>query len=318
MKKIISVVLLVGLIVILGGCRKSEAPKQTVAVPKIKVIATVFPAYEFVRQVGGDKIDVSMLVPAGAEPHAWEPTAKELIKIKEAKIVFFHGAGLETWAGKVLSKENLGSTQAVEISSGIPVLKPDDQEHDGHGAHHGHNHSHTTDMDPHMWLDPVLAKQEVRSVAEALASLDTEHKEYYLANADRYIAELDTLHNDYLRELKDVKQRKFITNHSAFGYLAARYNLEQLPIMGLAPDAEPTPDRMAKIVKTVRENKIRYVFSETIISPKLAETIARETGAQVLVLHPVDQLTETELKSGQTYLSLMRANLANLKKALSE
>lgn len=311
-KYIVSLIALVFLFVI-TGCHKNEAPKTATTSPKLKVIATVYPVYEFVRQVGGDKVEVSMLVPVGAEPHDWEPSAKDLVKIREAKVVFFHGAGFESWSGKLLNKDSLGSTQAIEISKGIPLMKQEEEEE--HEQSHGHGHNHDAETDPHVWLDPLLAQQQVKNIAAALGNIDAENKEYYNANAQRYIAELESLHKEYQTALADVKQRSFVTNHAAFGYLAARYNLKQLSIMGLAPDAEPTPDRMAKLVRTVRENKLKYVFAETVVSSKLADTIARETGAGVLLLHPIDQLTENEWKAGQNYLSLMRANLANLKKA---
>lgn len=313
MKKFILIVMAAALLLIITGCHKNEAPKTATTSPKLKVIATVYPVYEFVRQVGGDKVDVSMLVPVGAEPHDWEPSAKDLVKLRESKAVFFHGAGFESWIGKLLNKDNLGNSQAIEISKGIPLMKQEDEEEAEHSHSHGHNHDAETD--PHLWLDPVLAQQQVKNIALALSNIDAANKDYYDANAQRYIAELESLHKEYQTALADVKQRSFVTNHAAFGYLAARYNLKQLSIMGLAPDAEPTPDRMAKLVKTVRENKLKYVFAETVVSSKLAETIARETGAGVLLLHPVDQLTENEWKAGQNYLSLMRANLANLKKA---
>ena len=319
MRKVISLLLTVTLLFALAGCRKADAPKQATAVPKLKVIATVYPVYEFVRQVGGDKVEVSMLLPAGAEPHAWEPTAKDLVKIREAKAVFYHGAGLEGWAAKLLTQDKLGSTQAIEVSKGIPLLK--EEGHNEHGHSHSKDHSsgqlHDEETDPHVWLDPVLAQQEVRTIADALAALDSENQSYYKSNADKYISELQALHKEFEAALTSAIKREIVTNHAAFGYLAARYQLKQLAIMGLAPDAEPTPDKMAKIVQTVREHKIGYIFSETLVSAKLAETIARETGAKVLVLHPIDQITESELKAGQNYLTLMRGNLANLKKALA-
>lgn len=316
MKRKIILVLTCMLLLVISGCNKNETPKSATSVPKLKVMATVYPVYEFVRQVGGDKVDVSMLVPIGAEPHDWEPSAKDMIKLKEAKAVFFHGAGFESWSSKLLSKDNLGGSQAIEVSKGLPLLKQDHEEEPGHS--HSQGHSHDQDTDPHVWLDPVLAQQQVRIIAAALGAIDATNKDYYEANAQRYIAELETLHQEFQAAMSQVNQRSFITNHAAFGYLAARYNLKQLSIMGLSPDAEPTPDKMAKLVTLVREHKIKYVFAETVVSSKLAETIARETGAKVLLLHPIDQLTESEWKTGQNYLSIMRANLSNLKKATAE
>ncbi|MCX7781627.1 MAG: metal ABC transporter substrate-binding protein [Negativicutes bacterium] len=313
MRKFFCIALAILMLAIMSGCLKKEAPRQTVAVPKLKVVATVYPVYEFTRQVGGDRIELAMLVPAGTEPHEWEPSSKDLVRLRGANLVIYQGSGFEQWIGKFLTKEIMGGATAIEASQGIHLLQTDMDEH--HHASHAPGHG---DTDPHVWLDPLLAQQEVRNIAAALAAADSTNKEYYFANAANYIAELDKLHQEFQMNLSGLKQRKIVTNHAAFGYLAKRYSLEQLAIMGLSPDAEPTPEKMAKVIKAVREHQVKYIFAETVLSSKLAATIARETGARVLVLHPIDQLTEAEMNAGQNYLTLMRANLSNLKKSLGE
>lgn len=322
---LLAILFLFGLLVSGCGQQTAEPSDGTPQPTKIKVVASVYPVYEFVRQVGGDKVEIDLLVPAGAEPHEWEPSAKDLVKVKNAKLFFFHGANFEHWIGKVVAKDVLGATAAVEISKGIELKA---------GTPHSHNHSHDhgehkhTDnnksdhtegeIDPHVWLDPVLAQQEVSTIAEALAAVDTANAAYYRENAINYNQELQKLHEEYQSSLQNVKQRTIITTHAAFGYLAARYRLEQVAIMGLSPDAEPTPEKMADIIKVCRERQINYIFSETIVSSKLAETLAKEAGAKVLVLHPVDAVTPDEAKQGKDYLTLMRENLANLKQALGQ
>ncbi|MDR3591767.1 MAG: zinc ABC transporter substrate-binding protein, partial [Negativicutes bacterium] len=144
------------------------------------------------------------------------------------------------------------------------------------------------------------------------------NSEYYRGNAAKYNQELDRLDAEYRQALANLARRDIITSHAAFGYLAKRYNLRQVAIMGLSPDSEPTPDRMAKVITFCRQHKVKTIFFETVVSPKLSETIARETGARLLVLNPVESLTEAELKQGKGYISIMRENLVNLKTALSE
>lgn len=315
------VLLILGLLV--SGCgQKTASPSDTAPqTPKIKVLVSVYPVYEFVRQVGGDKVEVAMLVPAGAEPHEWEPSAKDLVQVKNAKLFFFHGANFEHWIGKVTAKDVLGNTTAIEVSKNIELKEgvPDSHGHNEHKQADRHNAEHEEyELDPHVWLDPVLAQKEVTTIAEALSSVDSANAAYYRENAAKYNAELQKLHEEYQSGLQNVGKRTIITSHAAFGYLAARYHLEQVAIMGLSPDAEPTPEKMADITKLCREQQVNYIFSETIVSPKVAETLAKEAGAKVLVLHPVDALTPNEVKQGKNYLSIMRENLANLKLALGQ
>ncbi|WP_371371460.1 metal ABC transporter solute-binding protein, Zn/Mn family [Sporomusa aerivorans] len=324
--KLICVIVVIISIIFAGGCgKKSATPSDSLSQPKLKVLASVYPVYDFVRQVGGEKVDVSLLVPAGAEPHEWEPSAKDLIQVKNAKLFFYHGANFEHWLDKVTAKDVLGSTTAIEVSKNIQLIEGSahEHEHDGEEAKHGHANKHKEqpekqELDPHVWLDPVLAQKEVLNIAEALAAADAANADYYRANAAKYNGELQKLHEEYQAGLQNVKQRTIITSHAAFGYLAARYHLEQVAIMGLSPDAEPTPEKMADIINLCREKQVGYIFSETIVSPKVAETLAREAGAKVLVLHPIDALTPTEIQQGKNYLLLMRDNLVNLKLALGQ
>ncbi len=308
------VVLALGLV----GCGNRVNGGQTVS-SKVKVITTIYPVYEFTQHVGGDKVEVTMLVPPGAEPHDWEPTVNDLLQIKTAKLFLYHGAGMEPVA-KLLTKDVLGNAKAVEVSKGNPllVLNEDDGETEAaeeqlKSNHNGHEDEHG---DTHVWLDPVYAQQEVNQIAKALADVDPQNREYYLNNAMQYNKELAQLDAEYKKGLAATTRRDIITSHAAFGYLANRYNLQQVGIMGLSPDSEPTPERMGKVVMFCREHNVKYIFFETMVSPKLAETIASETGAGLLVLNPVESLTAEEAKQGKNYLIIMRENLANLQKAL--
>lgn len=295
---------------VLAGCGLQPNPAASPPAGKLKVVASVYPVYEFARRVGGDRIELTMLVPPGAEPHDWEPTAREMVAIKAARLFLYHGAGFEN-IDKLLTKDALGTTRAVAVSDGISVLKDDDG-HD-HDKQHGKSHA-----DSHIWLDPVAARQEVANIATALAAADPQNADHYRQNADRFSQELATLDGEYRSGLASLPRRTIVTSHAAFGYLTKRYNLEQLPIMGLTPDSEPTPERLAAIVRFCRANNVKYIFFETIVNPRLAETLAKETGTRLLVLNPLENLTEAEFKQGRDYLSIMRENLANLRQALSE
>lgn len=307
-------VLLLILSLVLAGCSNDIKTVPTTN-DKIKVVATIYPVYEFARQVGGDRIQVEMLLVPGAEPHDWEPTPQDIIKIKSAKMFLYHGAGLEP-VTRLLTKEVLGDVKAVEISQGVDLIKKneDSDNHDKVANDDNHNHG----MDVHTWLDPVIAQQEVATIAKAFIELDPQHKDYYQQNAQRYSMELAKLDQDYKAVLDNVKRRDIVTSHTAFGYLAKRYNLHQIGIMGLSPDSEPTPDKMIQVIEFCRKNNVRYIFSEPLVSPKLANAIARDTGASILVLNPLENLTIEDLKQGKNYLTVMHENLVNLEKALRE
>lgn len=313
----IAVIIAASFILLLAGCGK-QVDKEQSGSTKTKVIATIYPVYEFAKQVAGDKAEVTMLVPPGAEPHDWEPSPKDLARIKSAKLFLYHGAGMEP-VEKLLTKEVLGEAKAVEVSRGIELLQASEKEEEhGHQEEkepesHEHEHGH---VDSHVWLDPVYARQEVENIALALMEADPVNKEYYRQRADTYKQQLADLDQAYQAAFANTARRDIVTSHAAFGYLSKRYHLQQIPIMGLSPDSEPTPDKMAQVVEFCREHQVKFIFFETLVSPKLAQTIAKETGAGLLVLNPVESLGEQEMQDGKNYLTIMRENLDNLEKAL--
>jgi len=172
------------------------------------------------------------------------------------------------------------------------------------------------DNDPHIWLDPVMAKEISHRIYDALAEADSGNKSYYEKNAADLGKEFDELDEKYKESLSAVSRKDIVTSHSALGYLAKRYGLNQISITGLSPQEEPSPRKMAELTRLCREKGIKYVFFETLASPKLSQTLAREVGAETLVFNPLEGLTEDETKAGEDYFSIMEKNLANLTKAL--
>ncbi len=336
------------LMVVAAGCGKDAAPQSD----KMRVVATVFPVADVVKKVGGDLVDVHLLVPPGAEPHDWEPTVSDRKEIGQAKVFFYNGAGLEPME-QLLTPEVLGNAKAVELSQGLKLRVPtahEDHDHDGHhhddadahdedGHHHddadahhdddhdhdhegtvehahehehGHHHHHHGGVDPHVWLDPHNVMHQVDTVVAALSEADPSHTATYRANGEAYKKELAQLDADFAQALAQRSNRTLLVTHAAFGYLADRYGLEQIAIMGIDADAEPTPERMADLIEAVRTHDIKVIYTEELISPKLAQAIARETGAQVRMLNPIEGLTAAQEKAGADYLSLQRENLAAL------
>jgi zinc transport system substrate-binding protein len=277
----------------LTGC--IEQPNSS---GKINVVTSFYPLYEFSKRIGGEKADVSILVPAGAEPHDWEPGPQDIIKIESAQIFVYNGAGLEPYIDKIITNTESQKLIVVDSSEGIELIKEGGT------------------PDPHIWLDPVLAKHQVDAIEKAFIKSDPKDSDYYTANAQALKQDLDALDANISQELAPSRKKVFITAHAAFGYFAKRYGLTQIAISGLSPDIEPSPAKIAEIVKIAQENKVKYIFFETLLSPKLSETIAKEAGAQTLVLNPIEGLSEDQIRQGENYFTITRENVKNLKLAL--
>jgi zinc transport system substrate-binding protein len=283
---------------------------------RLPVVASFYPLYEFARRVGGERVEVTTLVPPGVEPHDWEPSPRDVARLYQARLFVYNGAGLEPWVEKLLGGAP-PSLVAVNVTEKIPLRAVDLPRHHGHHEEKARGPAPAgRESDPHVWLDPVLAQSQVEAIRAALSRTDPAHAPAYDANARSLVAALAMLHRQYEQGLADCARREFVTSHAAFGYLATRYRLTMIPIMGVAPEAEPSPAELARIARTVRRHGIRYVFFETLVSPKLAETLAREVGARTLVLNPVEGVTAEEAAAGKDYLTLMRENLANLRTGL--
>lgn len=299
---------------LLSGCGQSA--DKMVSTPTdgmVKVYASVYPVYDFTKKIGGDRIQLTCMVPAGAEPHAWEPSPRSLAGLQEADLFIYNGAGMEPWVDKVAGALADRGPEMVVATTGIELstLEPATHEHVEKG--HGHHH---TGYDPHVWLDPVLARTMAQNITRALVEVDPGNREYYESNCQVFVRQLKELDTDYREALDQCQRHQLVVTHQAFGYLARRYNLEQVPLMGISAESEPTPTRLAEVARFCQEHDVTYIFVEKLVSPKAAQALAREIGAEVLVLDPIGGLTSEQIQKGDDYLSLMKANLENLKKAL--
>ena len=276
----------------LAGCGPAAPPAKPL------VVATIYPLWEFARQVAGDRAEVVSLVPAGVEPHDWEPAPRDVSQIQRAAVFVHTGTGLDGWAEKLLADLTGRRGVVVNARGGLGLLTVG-------GV-----------TDPHVWLDPTLARVQVLAIAGGLELADPAGHAVYAENVKAFIARLDALDLEFAAGLADCARREIVTSHAAYAYLARRYRLTQVPVMGLAPEAEPSPADLAAIVRTARRLKVTHVFYETLVSPRLAETLSREIGATPLPLNPVEGVSPAEAAAGTSYLELMRANLANLRTAL--
>ncbi len=277
---------------------------------KIKVVTSFYPLYFFTSQIAGDRVEIVNLTPAGAEPHEYEPTARDISMIESSNLLVLNGGGLESWSEDIKSNLNNTKTKIVIAGDGLTTkTMEEEEEHEEEEYHH-------EGIDPHIWLSPILAGQMVDKIESGLALVDPNNSSYYKSNAKLIKNKLAVLDEEFKKGLVSCGSKNIITSHAAFAYLASTYELNQVSIAGLSSEEEPSPRQMAEIAKFAKNNNVKYIFFESLISPKLSETIAREIGAQTLLLNPIEGLTENEVKSGKDYFSEMRNNLLNLKIAL--
>ncbi|MEY8355469.1 metal ABC transporter substrate-binding protein [Lachnospiraceae bacterium 54-53] len=282
---------------------------------KLKVVASFYPMYDFAVKVGGDKAEVINMVPAGTEPHDWEPAAGDITELEQAGVFVYSGAGMEHWAEDVLESLENKSLISVEASEGIALRAG--HSHEEEESQEAHEDEHEDEQyDPHVWLSPLNAKKEMENIKNAFVEADPDNKEYYETNYETYAAKFDELDQKFKDTLSGLPNKNIVVSHEAFGYLCDAYGLNQMGIEGLSPDSEPDPARMAEIIDFVKENDVKIIFFEELVSPKVAEAVAAETGASTQVLNPIEGLSDEEMAAGDDYFSVMEKNLTQLEAAL--
>ena len=298
---------------LLTGC--GTQPADTAAGDgRLRVLTSFYPMYDFACKIGGDCIDVTNMVPSGTEPHDWEPSTNDLKNLEKADVFIYNGADMEPWADDLLVSRS-DTLRVVEASENVE-LRTTDGEHERAHEHEGADHHHG-DFDPHVWLDPENAKIEMEAIRDALCAADPENSTVFQSNYEKYAAELDALDAEFREKLAPLPNRTIVVAHEAFGYLCDAYGLTQVGIEGLSPDSEPDPGRMAEVIDFVREHSISTIFFEELVSPKVAEAIASETGAQAKMLSPLEGLSDEQAAAGADYFSVMHDNLAALMEALN-
>ena len=290
---------------------------------KLQVVASIFPIADMARQVGGDDVQVSTVVPAGASPHTFEMKPSLVKAFGEAKVFLMIGAGLEFWADQLIQSSGR-NLKPVVLSDGMTLIRSADPHHadtvkkappaSKRSGHTGHAHAlgfHTGN--PHIWLDPHLAKTMVTRIQEALSIADPAHDFEYENRAKAYLGRLDALDRMIADTVVQFKGREVISFHASWDYFAARYGLILAGVIEKTPGRNPTPREIAGIVSSIKSYQIRAVFAEPQFSPKVADVIAREAGVKVLILDPLGGET---LAGRDTYIGLMTYNLQIMKEAM--
>lgn len=301
-----TLIMIAAMALVISGCGSSASSK--LSTDKTNVVTSFYPLYYLASEIGGEYANVINLIPTGVEPHDWSPKSRDLDTAANAQLLLYNGAGLEGWIDDFLEglpKDTQLMTGAM--SEGITLLDASSEEL--------HDHD-DLDVDPHTWVSPKSMLVMADNVKQMLIKADAAHEEQYRANYEKLVEQLKTLDAQYTRELAAVKQHDIIVSHQAFGYLARDYGLHEQSIMGLSPDSEPRAQDLLKLSKFVKENGVKYIFFEELVSSTLADTLASEADVETLVLNPVEGLTNDQQKNGDNYVTIMESNLQNLLKAL--
>lgn len=299
----------------LAGCSNGASSAGSAGADSasgLKVVASFYVMGDFAKKIGGDLVSVTDLVPAGTEPHDWEPSARDIEDLQAADLFVYNGAGMEHWAEDVIS--GLDASKVVEASKGIALL---DGDHDHDDDHDDDDDHEDTEHDPHVWLAPENAKAELAAIRDGLSAVDPDHATEYDAAYEEQARAFDELDQEFRTGLEGLPNKTIVVSHAAYGYLCEAYGLTQRAITGIDAEGEPDAKTMAAIIDYVKESGTKTIFTEELVSPKVAQAIADATGASCVVLNPIEGLTEEQERAGEDYLSLMRQNLKALVAALS-
>jgi zinc transport system substrate-binding protein len=280
------------------------------------VAASILPLGDFCHKIGGNEVEVHVLVPPGASPHVFEPSPTAVAQAMAARVFVYVGAGLDPWAERLIAAQKTPGQAVVEAVAGIPLIKDvDEHEHEEAGAkepEEGEPHHHHEAGNPHVWLDPVLAQDICRRIALALIQVDPTHKNAYEVNLAMYLGQLQKLDQDIKAVVATFHQREYVSFHPAYAYFSRRYGLREVGVIEAAPGREPSPGHLQRLIAAIKKTGVKAVFAEPQLSSRVAEVIAQEAGVKVLILDPLGGRPPY----GSDYLKLMRHNLAVLVQAM--
>ena len=297
-KKIISSILAAITSIMLIGCGAGSNNSQTTTKEddkKVNIMVSIYPLKEFADKIAGDKAEVSCMVPDNMEPHDYEPKTKDFESLVKSDAFIYNGLGLESWVDQVNSVIADKDILIVDSSEGIDVRKEDDV------------------IDPHCWLSLKESQKQAENIKNTLVKVDEKNKDYYQGNYDKFISELESLYNDYKIKFDGVANKNFVTGHAAFGYLCRDFGLQQKSVENLFAEGEPTPKQLQELVSFCKENNIKTIFSESLASPKVSQTLANEVGAEVVPI-----LTLESNEDDKSYIEAMKYNLEEIYKCISK
>ena len=296
-KKIISGILAIATSIMLIGCENNTNTQTTneESNKKINIMVSIYPLKEFANEIAGDKAEITSMVPDNMEPHDYEPKTKDFESLIKSDAFIYNGLGLESWVNQVNEVIADKDILIVDSSDGVDVRKEGDS------------------TDPHCWLSLQEAQKQAENIKDTLVKLDPDNKDYFEQNYETFTNKLEGLYSEYKEKFDEIPSKNFVTGHAAFGYLCRDFNLQQKSVENLFGEGEPTPKQLEELVSFCKENNIKTIFSESLASPKVSETLAKEVGAEVV---PIMTLESNE--DDKSYIEAMRYNLEEIYKCLSQ
>ena len=307
--------MIVGALMLTAACADSaEAENSGDSEAQVTVIATLFPPYDFVRAVGGERVQIEKLMAPGIESHSFEPTPTQIIDIGNCDLFLYAGDLMEPWVAEVAASVEGSADSFIDATAGIELLPvAEDHDHEGEAEE-----AHEFAYDPHVWTDPTLAMQMVDNIAAALTAVDPAGADYYATNAAKYKQQLQALDVEFRQIVNAGNRTELVFGSSfAFLYFCERYGLTHLAAFdSCAGHAEPSARRVADLIDEIKAEQIPVVFYAELSEPTVANSIAAETGAEPLLLHSCHNVSKDDMAAGVTYIDLMKQNAENLKKGL--
>lgn len=320
-KKIIAVLLsAICMTTVFTGCNgKKSVDSDKKDNDKLTIVATLFPQYDFAREIVGDKGEVTLLMSPGVESHSYEPTPADIIKINKSDLFVYTGQYMEAWAKSIIDGIDNKDVKILDVSKNIHLDEVEDEHNHSEDSHENEELGHDHDYDPHIWTSPINAKVMVDNILEEVCALDPENAEYYTENAENYKAELEDLNKEFENIFATAKRHEIIFGGKfALHYFAEEYGMDyEAAFDSCSTEAEPSVKVVAHLIDEIKEEKIPVIYYPELTEPKVARSISEETGAEMLMLHSCHNVSKEELNSGANYISLMKQNAENLKIGLN-
>lgn len=289
-------------VLLMDGCVNQSPPSGNAANAKLNVFASFYPMYDFSKNVGGERVAVTSLIPVGVDPHDYEPTPSDILNLDRAQVFILNGVIEDSWAPKLIASLDNKNLSVIDTSKGIPLVASQDADMPGN--------------DPHIWLDPVLAEKQVAAIRDAFIQADPAGKDYYESNAAAYMQRLESLDAQFRELMPTCKKKDILITHATLAYFCKEYGCHQVPIEGVNAEGEPTPAVVAAIIDQAKADNITVVFTERLYNPKIAQSIADEIHGKVAVFNSLHGLTAEEQQKGEDYISQMQENVQTINESL--